>query len=97
MMNILILTDNEQGWIARLQRSFAIDCIVTKRRDTTIITSGMFKVEIRDRFPEASKGKCFSCAILDKYIDRQTEDSLIRPCVKTFLQKTQDYFKNRTE
>lgn len=89
MIKIFILTDDIEGWTAKLESEFTTSKIV-KRRNEVFIQTEIFRFCIKKYFSESMRGYAFSCAILDKPIDYRLECDVLMPCVKCSLIKTKN-------
>lgn len=96
MIKILILTSNISEWVAKVCKNLS-DYSARKLNNgkVVLISSDMFRFEIREAFQESVKGSCHSCAILDTYISDEIERYVVRPCVKSSIIHTNNYIKER--
>lgn len=93
MIKILIVTDDAQKWFEQISD----DCRITSQRVNSIEkyvilhTNNLLTFEIRSRFPENMRAARYSYAIVDKFINHDTEIR-IKYCVKTSIMKTKNYY-----
>lgn len=90
MIKILVLTNNCDTWISKIGSELH-SCSCRRMRNTCQIQSPLFFFEIRPYYLENSKGECWSCVILDKYISHELEVCVLRPCVKNSIIRTKNY------
>lgn len=91
MIKIFILTDDIEGWTAKLENEFTASKIV-KHRNEAFIQTEIFYFHIKKYFSDSMRGYAFSCAIIDKPIDYELERNVLRPCVKRSIITTKDCY-----
>ena len=92
MNRILILTDDVEAWAVKITHDLqSYQC--RKRRYEVEISTELFYFVIKSAISEASRGSCWSCAILDKFIPMELEYTVLAPCVKASMIRTGNYFK----
>ena len=90
-IKILIITDNPDEWIAKIIANVKDYAIRKRYLNSYEIDTVLFRFSIRTSFPDNMRGACYSCAIIDKPIDKDTEIR-VRYCVKTPMMRTDKYF-----
>lgn len=92
-IKILVLTDDVEKWTDFYSLNLAN---VTVRKcnggkDCIVYNEG-FIVEIKSRFGEYERGRCYSTAIIDKKIPTELYHNVLRPMVKSSILQTDKYF-----
>lgn len=91
-INILVVTDNVNGWINKICGEFKSVNKIRMGNSYRIFTE-LFNFDIRSTFDENSgRGNAWTCAILDKYISRDVEHRVLLPQVKLTAQRTLTYY-----
>lgn len=90
-IKILIITDNPDEWIAKIIANVKDYAIRKRYLNSYEIDTALFRFSIRTSFSDNMRGACYSCAIVDKSIDRDM-DNRIRCCVKAPIMRTDKYF-----
>lgn len=93
MIHILILTNDIDEWLFRITKEIH-HCRCDRLRDSMRVTSELFVFEIRSSFLISARGLCYSCAILDKELDRKIECENLQPCVKASVITTNKYWES---
>lgn len=90
-IKVLIITNNPNEWIEKIIANIKDYTIRRRYLNSYEIDTVLFRFSIRTSFPDSMRGACYSCAILDKPIERNAEIR-IRYCVKAPIIRTDNYY-----